>query len=113
MVQALDRSNCGIARSRGKEASVKADEPTTTMTGRSLAWMPNGGAGREPAWQRKSAAQSSGLPGTAGRGPACPVVGGPGGQSSRLPDFGIPLEFGIWSFHSYSSSINGAVLNSQ
>jgi hypothetical protein len=28
----------------------------------------------------------SGLPGTAGRGPACPVVWGPGGQSSRLPD---------------------------
>jgi len=24
----LDRSNCGIARSRGKEASVKPDEPT-------------------------------------------------------------------------------------
>jgi hypothetical protein len=28
MTQALDRSNCGIARSRGKEASVKPDEPT-------------------------------------------------------------------------------------
>ena len=28
----------------------------------------------------------SGLPGTAGRGPACPVVWGPGGKSSRLPD---------------------------
>src|SRR3989442_6131111 len=32
----------------------------TTITGRSLALMPNGGAGREPAWQRKSAAQSFG-----------------------------------------------------
>jgi len=30
----------------------------------------------------------SGLPGTAGRGPACPVVWGAGGQSSRLPDLG-------------------------
>jgi len=28
MIETLDRSNCGIARSRGKEASVKADEPT-------------------------------------------------------------------------------------
>ena len=28
MTHALDRSNCGIARSRGKEAAVKADEPT-------------------------------------------------------------------------------------
>jgi len=28
MAQALDRSNCGIARFRGKEASVKPDEPT-------------------------------------------------------------------------------------
>ncbi len=27
MTQALDRSNCGIARSSGKEASVKPDEP--------------------------------------------------------------------------------------
>jgi len=32
MVQALDRSNCGIARSRGKEASVKAEEPTKRKT---------------------------------------------------------------------------------
>jgi hypothetical protein len=32
MAQALDRSNCGIARSRGKEASVKADEPTNRKT---------------------------------------------------------------------------------
>jgi len=28
MIETLDRSNCGIVRSRGKEASVKADEPT-------------------------------------------------------------------------------------
>jgi hypothetical protein len=28
MIETLDRSNCGIARSRGKEASVKPDEPT-------------------------------------------------------------------------------------
>jgi hypothetical protein len=28
MIRTLDRSNCGIARSRGKEASVKPDEPT-------------------------------------------------------------------------------------
>jgi hypothetical protein len=28
MTQALDRSNCGVARLRGKEASVKPDEPT-------------------------------------------------------------------------------------
>jgi hypothetical protein len=28
MIQALDRSNCGVARLRGKEASVKPDEPT-------------------------------------------------------------------------------------
>jgi hypothetical protein len=27
-----------------------------------------------------------GLPGTAGRGPACPVVWEPGGQPSRRPD---------------------------
>ena len=32
MAQTLDRSNCGIARSRGKEASVKADEPTNRKT---------------------------------------------------------------------------------
>ena len=33
---------------------------STTLAGRRLALMPNGGAGREPAWQRKSAAQSFG-----------------------------------------------------
>jgi len=31
MIETLDRSNCGIVRSRGKEASVKADEPTNRL----------------------------------------------------------------------------------
>jgi len=28
VIQTLDRSNCGVARLRGEEASVKPDEPT-------------------------------------------------------------------------------------
>src|SRR3989442_12942290 len=88
IAQALDRSNWGIGRPREKEASVKAEEPTTTITGRSLALMPNGGAGREPAWQRKSAAQSFGT--ARNRRTRTRMSGGVGAGRAILP----PTRFG-------------------
>jgi len=111
MTEALDRSNCGVARPRGKEAAVKPvsrrrfpkrPDGLTTREGPNLA-----GSG-DPGWtgtgddaEGLNRLQSqrgrdrvlrypSGLSGTAGRGPARPVVWEPGGQSSRRPDFGDP-----------------------
>jgi hypothetical protein len=61
----------------------------TTLAGRRLAMKPTGGAQAASQRGRESVlTRPQGLPGTAGRGPACPVVWGAGGQSSRLPDFG-------------------------
>ena len=67
---------------------------STTIVGRRPALKPTGGAlaasqrGRE-----RVLIHPSGLPGTAGCGPACPVVWGPGGQSSRLPDSTSKLSY--------------------
>jgi len=56
---------------------------STTITGRRLALMPNGGAGREPAWQRKSAAQSLGT--ARNRRTRTRMSGGVGAGRSILP----------------------------
>ena len=56
---------------------------STTITGRRLALMPNGGAGREPAWQRKSAAQSFGT--ARNRRTRTRLSGGVGAGRSILP----------------------------
>ena len=56
---------------------------STTITGRRLALMPNGGAGREPAWQRKSAAQSFGT--ARNRRTRTRMSGGVGAGRSILP----------------------------
>ena len=56
---------------------------STTITGRRLALMPNGGAGREPAWQRKSAAQSFGN--ARNRRTRTRMSGGVGAGRSILP----------------------------
>ena len=101
---AIREGRCGGAEvSRGH--STESHEPghtpegLTTREGLNLAdsttrcWTETGDEARtvEPRF-RVSRAEArvllhpSGLPGTAGRGPACPVVWGAGGQSSRLPD---------------------------
>ena len=63
---------------------------STTIVGRRLALMPNGGAGREPAWQRKSAAQSFGT--ARNRRTRTRMSGGVGAEGSILPAtrFGHP-----------------------
>ena len=81
-----------------RPAQTKKPEGLTTREGLNLAgrsdhrWSrPRGDAERlsEGGGHRgreRALHHPSGLPGTAGRGPACPVVWGPGGKSPRLPD---------------------------
>ena len=56
---------------------------STTIAGRRLELMPKGGAGREPAWQRKSAAQSFGT--ARNRRTRTRLSGGVGAGRSILP----------------------------
>ena len=69
---------------------------STTITGRRLALMPNGGAGREPAWQRKSAAQSFGT--ARNRRTRTRLSGGVGAGRSILPATRLCSLMALWSF---------------
>ena len=97
------RGSIEVSRSHstGSHEPVNTPDGLTTREGPNLAGSSDPGwtqAGDETdRWSRAASQRGrervllhpSGLPGTAGRGPACPVVWGAGGQSSRLPDSAI------------------------
>src|SRR5512134_3947739 len=76
MAEALDRSNCGIARSRGKEAAVKPVSRRTEMPFKA------DGAGK-PAGQRQSTATSFGT--VRNRRTRTRMSGGAGAGGSNPP----------------------------
>src|SRR6185503_5447310 len=79
---------------------------STTITGRRLALMPNGGAGREPAWQRKSAAQSFGT--ARNRRTRTRMSGGVGAGRSILPATRLAIAFPPRTFVGLSPPISAA-----